>query len=143
MCVCVDGNVKSGPNWARCGPDRRTGCHTATAKGKSGLEERPFEGSAWNTPPLAGYLYLVPLPAPSALSSPSSPPYYCPSTSPVPFCSWAASGGGVGGGLEGSLPIHQFLRTKALQPTLPIDLPYSHTLRSSRNKRLLPAKSEF
>ena len=22
---------------------------------------RPFEGSAWNTPPLAGYLYLVPL----------------------------------------------------------------------------------
>ena len=33
-------------------------CHS---KGKSGLEERPFEGSAWNTPPLAGYLYLVPL----------------------------------------------------------------------------------
>ena len=57
MCVCVDGNGKSGPNWARCGPDRRTGCHTATAKGKSGLEERPFEGSAWKTsPPLVIFI---------------------------------------------------------------------------------------
>ena len=28
MCVCVDGNGKSGPDWARGGgPDRRTGCH--------------------------------------------------------------------------------------------------------------------
>ena len=107
MCVCVDGNGKSGPYWERGGgPDRRTGCHAATAKGKSGLGERPFEGWAWKTSPLAGYLYLVPLSAPSALSSPSSPPYYyCPSTSPVPFCSWAASGGRVGGGLEGS-PSH-------------------------------------
>ena len=25
--------------------------HAATAKGKSGLGERPFEGSAWKTPP--------------------------------------------------------------------------------------------
>ena len=142
MCVCGDGNGKSGPYWASGGgPDRRTGCHTATAKGKSGLEERPFEGWAWKTPHC--WLSLSCPSAPSALSSPSSPPYYCPSTSPVPFCSWAASGGGVGGKLEGSLPIHQFLLTKALQPTLPIDLPCSHTLRSSRNKRLLPAKSEF
>ena len=119
--------------------------HAATAKGKSGLGERPFEGSAWKTPPLAGYLYLVPLPAPSALSSRSSPPY---TTTAYPHLLSLFAPGQLAGeelmvGLKPPLPIHQFLRTKALQPTLPIDLSCSHTLRSSRNKRLLPAKSEF
>ena len=35
--------------------------HAATAKGKSGLEERPFEGSAWNTPPLVIFILSLSL----------------------------------------------------------------------------------
>ena len=98
----------------------QTGGQGATAKGSLAWRRGHLRARLGTPHHWLVIFILSPSPAPSALSS---PPYYCPSTSPVPFCPWAASGVGVGGGLEGSLPIHQFLRTKALQPTLPIDLP--------------------